>query len=58
MGKITRAIMKYLAVKDNPIDVNIPKNARKRMRDSFTVNMVSALISAQMYMNDDFCVVF
>ena len=119
-GKITRAIMKYLADKDNPVDVKIAavnalewridnypafcdylkdkyktlsevtliekldastlislayikamgdykdvmgaaiiaENARKKMRDSFTVNMISALIFAQMYMNDNFCVVY
>ncbi|MBE6303471.1 MAG: hypothetical protein E7089_06010 [Bacteroidales bacterium] len=119
-GKITRAIMKYLADKDNPVDVKIAavnalqwdtdnypafldylkekyntfseitlfekldastlislayvkamgdyndvmgatiiaEYARKKICYSFTVNMISALIKAQMYMNDDFCVVF
>ena len=119
-GKITRALMKYLADKDNPVDVKIAavnalqwhtdnypafmcylkdkynalseKNlieqldastlislayikamgdykdvedavtiaeyARLKMRNSFTVNMIYALIVAQGYMNDDFCFVF
>ncbi len=47
---------------DNYHDVDeavvIAENARLKMKNSFTVNIINALIYAQKVMADDYCIVF